>query len=123
MSSNIHSASQEILKKAIQKATDGGWTQPWVVYHGNVKNTEEKFSLWLDNTLDDFLNSESHVYYDYDEFICVPALIFNHDFARALWGTEYTKGDKLTYQRPKWQVNLMRMVIADDPIKYLGENI
>ena len=130
---------EEILQKAIKKAIDGGWEQPWVYYHGNAKNTKDKFNLWLDNTIADFLNSESHVYYNYDEFICVPELIFNHDFAKALWGedVEYGisevnghwyqiyDGDERTYIEilPACQFHLQQMVIADNPIKYLGDNI
>jgi phosphatidylserine/phosphatidylglycerophosphate/cardiolipin synthase-like enzyme len=58
-------------------------------------------------------------------------LIFNHDFAKALWG-EHT--DTLTVQNNSlnvkqvidmngWRYHLQQMVIADDPIKYLGKNL
>lgn len=63
------------------------------------------------------------------------ALILSRDFAKALWGkfgplvqvyqtTPY--GDELatsTYWLEPWQYHLQQMVIAKDPIKYLGEHI
>ena len=53
-------------------------------------------------------------------------LIFNHDFAKALWPDKGTKlfrsGDDPEYV-PDWQYHLQQMVIADDPIKYLEANI
>lgn len=66
------------------------------------------------------------------------ALIFNHDFAKALWGvgriskeatspleverTPYTERFK-DWALPLYQWHLQQMVIAPDPIKYLGEHI
>lgn len=69
--------------------------------------------------------------------------IFNHEFAKALWGEEECKyciekysDDKTpethfahnidgdyNYEIPAWQYHLREMVIAENPIKYLGENI
>jgi hypothetical protein len=48
-------------------------------------------------------------------------LIFNHDFARALWGE--APADQDLPARYKWEEHLMLMVIADDPIAYLGEHL
>lgn len=67
-------------------------------------------------------------------------IIFNHDFAKALWGkdgycyvnyeysNDYEKlgpnsGSGNFAKLEWWQYHLQQMVIADDPIKYLGENI
>jgi len=57
-------------------------------------------------------------------------LIFNHDFAKALWGGGVyanfyagKHGDTIDFKGLNWQGHLINMVIADDPIKYLGENI
>ena len=36
--------------------------------------------------------------------------IYNHKFAKTLWGAG-------------WKHHLTRMVLSEDPIKYLGENI
>lgn len=62
-------------------------------------------------------------------------LIFRHDFAKALWGDkppkytvvyEWAELDglrKLKQAISTWEFHLQQMVIADDPIEYLGENI
>lgn len=90
--------NQEILEKAIQKATEKGYDKPLTV-HLVLEGTLDACCLWTD-----------------------------HDFAKALWGEEdvvYAQYDsgfgELT--RPAWEAHLQRMVITDDPIKYLGDNI
>lgn len=65
-------------------------------------------------------------------------IIFNHDFAKALWGEEveevreakviyapYADGNKQFSSPPilVWCFHLQQMVIANDPIAYLGSNI
>jgi len=62
------------------------------------------------------------------------SVIFNHDFAKALWGDDewedckvchrahYDDTDMNDNMRPD-HCHLQQMVIADDPIKYLGDNI
>jgi hypothetical protein len=102
-----------ILEKAIQKAIDGGWGE-----------------FYSD------MNADGITYDMGGEY----NLIFNHDFAKALWGEdEHTaspglddygaeKCESCGYEAEQvqpycWHHHLMRMVIADDPIKYLGENL
>jgi len=96
-------ANKETLAKAIQKATDNG----------------------LDETLAGSLKDEAYLHPN--------QLIFNHDFAKALWGEEAkfedlpAWDDKSDYYPSSgykmWEYHLQNMVIAEDPIKYLGENI
>lgn len=63
-------------------------------------------------------------------------LIFNHDFAKALWGDKNYMAYKFntTLDRqpenlsesgiyPLWKWHLVRMTTSIDPIKYLGDNI
>lgn len=57
------------------------------------------------------------------------------ELAKALWGEEkhpfQIVGDTLeafgieheTYYRPKWQLMLQGMVVANDPLVYLGEHL
>ena len=49
-------------------------------------------------------------------------IIFGKDFAKALWPSRkpVLATVRLQYE---WEKHLQQMVIADDPIKYLGENI
>lgn len=118
--------NQQILEKAIQKAIDGGWitmSDEWelrgngVYWKGDVTEIRQTY----------------------------PDIIFNHDFAKALWpghkctcgvltkgvsknGTTWTT----RYNRPHlkgckyadgWRHHLREMVITENPIAYLGENI
>jgi hypothetical protein len=60
----------------------------------------------------------------------IETLIFNHDFARALWGEEYEKYESSIFFKkksigsfPNYQIHLGRMVLSRDPIKYLADNI
>lgn len=120
--------NQEILEKAIQKAIDGGWEQDLVWIHGNTKDKSGVVSKFLGST--ELVGM--HLHYNYDDFICIAELIFNHDFAKALWG----EGDSNYYQHtmlnmvsihedsiPDWQYRLQQMVVAEDPIAYLGEHL
>jgi hypothetical protein len=50
-------------------------------------------------------------------------LIYNHDFARALWGKEAPNNHCKMAGLDMWQYHLQQMVVADDPIAYLGEHI
>jgi hypothetical protein len=101
--------NKEILTKAIQKAIDGGWR------YSNGDSHELPQELYI-----------------YDEYGVYQDIIFNHDFAKALWPRgEYKKGEHAPYGidpnhdgiKAEWQYHLQRMVISPDPIKYLGEHL
>jgi hypothetical protein len=119
-------SNQQILERAIQKAIDGGWDRH---YRGTY--------LWSVRELAQYVEDRGEV----------SLLIFNHGFAKALWGesimvvdngcayeetgdrTDYSKYWQLhflnswNYDIPLWSYHLSKMVIAADPIKYLGENL
>lgn len=109
--------NQEILTKAIEKAVTGGfnfnhWRRRNGFIEGQSPNPDER-----------------------------TALIFNHDFAKALWGEkpyhhmmvmgkkskgpgyEGRRSVKSTPEYCNWQHHLQQMVIAYDPIAYLGEHM
>lgn len=101
--------NKQILEKAIQKAIDGGWDENTVDWVFQGEPTFEAYN------------------YPFE-------YIFNHDFAKSLWGdgevfiaTEDVKKDELgTFVLSplvEWQHRLQQMVIAEDPIKYLGDYI
>lgn len=121
--------NQQILEKAITKAIEGGWKH--YLLRNVFKDQEANYLL------------ESRDISDYD-------IIFNHQFAKALWGEEWeevpikqfneaiaqdlrpydyrtegaTVGNALHRTGNKgWERHLQAMVIADDPVKYLGDNI
>ncbi len=95
-----------ILEKAIQKAIEGGWKMP----------------EWIDDCAEDS-NYLPHSQYLY------PTIIFDHGFAKALWGDSWANfiegqsGDLFSLQAPNWKGHLMNMVISVNPINYLGKNI
>jgi hypothetical protein len=102
--------NQQILEKAIQKAIDNGWQVP-----RSLSFMSNKEFLYY---LDDVTNPTTLKWL---KFKC-NELLFNHDFAKALWGEETSiaiSGGTMF----AWAYHLQQMVIADDPIKYLGENI
>jgi len=100
----------EILTKAIQKAVESGWMLQGVYSAGSSKSATK---------------------YIVDGF--EPKLfIFDHDFAKALWGDQRDidspmsvgpRGVVSIHNLRPWQYHLQQMVIAEDPIKYLGEHL
>lgn len=95
-------SNQEILTKAIELAIAGGW---------NIKPTGIIVSP---NT---------------DLVRLAPMFIFNHDFAKSIWPKGHCdKQELLNFDDGSRHIehylyHLQMMVIAADPIKYLGENI
>jgi hypothetical protein len=106
--------NKQVLEKAIQKAIDGGFTE---------------------NDMGQDIKTVQDVYYYFDDDhgdLSVNDLIWRHDFAKALWGTEpryvqYSvstgKIEASTVATYEWQYHLQNMVISEDPIEYLGQNI
>lgn len=107
--------NQQILEKAIQKAIEGGW-KFFPKGKVNVSDCEDL----------DHINFEVESWPPFWE-IPLYVIIFNHDFAKALWGDKrnYFVYDGINdpYYDGDWKYHLQQMVIADDPIKYLGENL
>ena len=108
--------NKKILEKAIAKAIDGGWMT-------TLASSFMEWSVGGDDG-DTWVNRELAGVPMYKLF--ASQIIFDKQFAKALWG-EGSKAHKLNervtvYDFP-WQTHLQNMVIADDPIQYLGENI
>lgn len=102
---------QQILTKAIGKAIANGW-EP---------NDGE-------HTTADFLNIKPHEWKYAGMKQSIPWLIFDHDFAKALWNTPiFAPAGELYFAtrdgKAEWQYHLVQMVVAEDPIAYLGENL
>jgi hypothetical protein len=116
-------SDQEILEKAIKKAIAGGWEciDSGYDHSGYEVDPEVKVKMILEPCCAEDANS-------------LYELIYNHKFAKALWGLEFP-GDSADFvpETPEWvacnsgydywQYHLQQMVIAPDPIKYLGENL
>lgn len=121
---------QQILQRAIELAIERGWQQRFVPVHGNTKDKNKAFV--------DLLSYSGYgIDWGYDDGVDTATLIYNHEFAKALWGerkevprdnSDYTvsahSGEFKVYENAEdWQYHLQQMVISPDPIKYLGENI
>jgi len=89
--------NKEILEKAIQKAIDNGW------------NCE------YDTSFAEYYNSDTmESYPDYEVQIHLYAIIFDHDFAKALWGKELT--DKNGYG-----ITAFKIWAKQVAVKHLGK--
>lgn len=121
---------KEILTKAIEKAIAGGW----------LKKIFEDASEWkvINSYPRMFLSIHQENPRAFDDYIetkfYVTEIIFDHWFAKALWSTHnhYSMGNMRSDGKGiyghinhlvDWQYHLQRMVIAEDPVAYLGENL
>lgn len=119
--------NQAILTKAINQAIDGGWKHPngWT-YLPNWKGASIFMSV-------QFADDTGEVWH-----MPIESLIFSHQFAKALWGEDklkLTPGQALfgktysvqfgggVFRQTAWKYHLQRMVLAKDPLKYLGEHL
>lgn len=113
----------EILEKAIKKTIDGGWLGPKPRI---VKLIRAKYAFHNHIDLVWEETNEQGYTVRVSGYRSPNDIIFSHDFAKALWG-ENNMADVLNGKTSQlnygWKTHLERMVIADDPIKYLGENI
>lgn len=112
----------EIVEKAITKAIAAGWitiSDKWQIRGNGVYFTGDAVDIRLS----------------------FADIIFNHDFAKALWGEKILEEleepweirgqqhlwrggpEYFEFSGTLWQYHLQQLVIAADPIKYLGENI
>lgn len=112
----VVSMENKILTKAIQKAQKNGYEIPYEVKEYHWQDAEDGLRAgWS----------------DWEDFLGVESVIFDHDFAKALWGdTPETywnvyEGHGAAFQDSalNWEYHLQQMVISEDPIKYLKENI
>lgn len=126
------------LERAIKIAIANGWdsfdcTDWWKVYYMYGR---ERLAVEFRPAVDGM-----GLFYEY------PVIIFNHDFAKALWGEDRYDRKVIdvparfysTYQHPiipreahtrrvrvkvhGWQHHLQQMVIADDPLRYLADHL
>lgn len=123
---------QQILEKAITKAIEGGWLPPSHIWDNEM--TKENVRYVVREGVRDIsfgADIKGRVWLASADNLTISDLIYNHDFAKALWGTEWIdtgvpngatwKEENIT--EIAWQYHLQQMVIADNPIAYLGENI
>lgn len=110
-------SNEEILIKAIEKAIAGGW---------NI----EVVGAFTDWEIDDNGLYDDRDYYT-TERVTPKEIIFNHDFAKALWSGLYMESLKVgepgkileSKGMALWKHHLQQMVVASNPIQYLSDNL
>lgn len=101
---------EQILKKATEKAIENDW-KPKGFEKGGCSCHNSPPCSNCENEFDNIL--------DYVKDWTIEEIIFNHDFAIALWG-EKRVGDTFLGE---WQYHLQQMVLEEEPIKYLKKFI
>lgn len=118
--------NQKILEKAIKKALSNGWDDPFGI---------RQFNLVCDNRTIDKANPNS--WCSNGDFITIstkrwgglllPKLehynLSDIFFDRDWWSIKYKWNCGYALWGSNWKKHLTKMLVADDPIKYLGENI
>lgn len=117
ISKTLIMTNQEIINKAMEKARGNGWMPPvFPMDHVLMEMGRQSGKSTLSKAL---------VHY----------VIFSHDFAKALWGEELialkmengelllTEKERRVASEAACVYHLQEMVIADDPIQYLGQHL
>lgn len=120
-------SKKDILEKAITKAVKNGWH--WGSIHEAYENARIEHHPGDMNfvaTHETIRSSRK----DNGWEISYNDIIFNRDFAKALWNAPMmhaAEPGELSFETPdglsEWQYHLQRMVISDDPIAYLGSHL
>lgn len=111
----------ELLKKIIEKAVKNGWT---IEQSGSNEDMTDFVMANLDEFIDSLLKIPS--YY---------SIIFDHDFAKAFWNGKTLMCDCCKLEEKDclcseyecqsleigWRHHLKRMVVSENPIKYLSK--
>jgi len=123
MSQNTPSTT---LDKAIQQAVDAGWLPYFADFDPYMTKETIDWTITGGTSSVRFdVHAKGRIYGVSGYSMEIATLIFNHDFAKALWGEEpcEVNGDDRLFGQPLWKYHLQEMVIAPDPIEYLGANL
>jgi hypothetical protein len=95
---------EQILEKAIKKAIANGWE---IKFGGTPLWNAKELAVFIASSISR-TGSLVHVY----------GLIYDSDFAKALWPDQKDDNWKSASEE-----HLQQMVIAEEPLQYLGANI
>ena len=125
-------SNEEILEKAIQKAIDGGWD---VFSTENHQIDIEMITIEMLEDAEHYHAGAPHtgltVYIRRNGYYAPAEVIFDHEFAQALWPDPDGEDEPHTINGNNisltavyyWQYHLREMVISPDPIQYLKDNL
>jgi hypothetical protein len=114
--------NEQILQKAVEKAKASGW---------NMFDLHDIDEWWV---VDEVLC----IRYESESFLghySVNDVVFSHSFAKAFWGEQLRRIDCYDlpnfetedpqgahwYSLPAWQYHVQRLVLADEPLRYLEQ--
>jgi hypothetical protein len=110
----------DILAKAIDKAVDNGFMV-------------DVLEATKPETIKIVKNQLKYIHADQDSDTDPESLIFDHDFAKALWGEDilfsnpegkgYIGAKGIVLSGHAYQYHLQQMVLSEDPIAYLAKYI
>lgn len=108
---------REIIFKVISKANPNGYKR----FHVQDWHDQEHYGLITQfDTLLFRYNADT------EDFITLKDIIFDHDFAKAFWGEEYNDNQPGYFEFTNdthnifwWEYHLQKMVLEDEPLKYL----
>lgn len=114
-------SDSEVLTTCITRAIENGWTPPYLDTPAvaGISFSDYKTRIRFGSIVG-------------GETLAIEEVIFDHSFARSLWGDEWKTAEILdripetdTYRigtiNPSWQFHLQALVVAPDRIQYLRE--
>ena len=98
---------EEIIKKAVERAVENGYMLEGLDKDFRVKEYEKDIVVHSDG-----------------DWFSMSYIIFSHSFAKAFWGEEEVTGMRVVGfdEKHKWrwfEYHLMRMVLEEEPLKYI----
>lgn len=117
------------LEALVQRAIDRGWEfdnlDKWT--WGAIKKTDTVMNNWYYFLI---------TYDGKEQFIDAERILYDHDFAKALWGdvpNDWREANMICYPAhrsfekpeavPLWQYHLQQAVISEDPIGYMYKEV
>lgn len=125
---------QEILCAAFAKAVKGGFKYSW--FNENTELIWRNWPVGINGNIGQFIIATGNSWVP----ILAEALIFDHEFAKGLWGEKWIRveiydgaktsknpiSDKaadtfvsVRHNQRAWRAHLQQMVLHENPIKYL----
>jgi hypothetical protein len=114
-------SDQEILSKAVKKAIAGGWDANSFCGYASSSRQRRVDEVVIELMEYNYTSEE----YEGISMSAVRGLIFSHDFCAAIWPEKMyiNLAGEYNADNPEWKWQLQRMVVADDPLKYLGNYV